>query len=95
MANTAKIMKDGSFPSSTHKLPVLFSEPSVFEVLVVCLSHRPIYLLNSRKKSDRRSCKTLLNSQNGSHLKLNTRSAIQVDAMIIMVADPNCKITRL
>jgi hypothetical protein len=88
-------MKDDSFSSSTHKLPVFFSKPDIFEVQVVRLSHRLINLLNSRKKSHRRSCNALLNSQNGSHLKSKTRSAIQVEAMTMMVADPNCKMTRL
>jgi hypothetical protein len=88
-------MKNDNFPSFSHKLPVFFSKPDVFEVQVVNLSRRPGYLLNSRNKSHRWSCKGLLNSQNGSHLKSKTRSAIQVEAMTMMAADPNCKMIRL
>jgi hypothetical protein len=95
MAKIAQRTKDDSFPFFTLKLSVFFSKPDVFEVQVVCVAHRPGYLLDARNKSHRRSCKALLNSQNGSHLKSKTRSAIQVEAMTMMVADPNCKMTRL
>ena len=95
MDNTAQIVKDETSPSSTHKLPVFFDKPDLFEVQVVCRSRRPRYLLNYRNKSHRRSCHALLNSQNGSHLKSKTRSAIQVEAMIIMAAEPNCRTKRL
>lgn len=33
--------------------------------------------------------------QNGSHLKSKTRSAIQVEAMSMMAAEPNCRMNRL